>query len=636
MLSPPQVEAQEDGSIQVVFRAQQEPLVFEHLFRITADAIEEQLTVTNSGQESISLRESAFGFTRTLLEGDTVPADVQGCRFCAIPYRRETVTGEFQDYTVADLLTKKGFFHFWSFSTSGIERHETSAFGSEGWAWVSADGDHTLLIVKYNPDAMEWSLLEPLRRADSTLLRFGGAGLWKLGDPEPAAVLQPGDSWRFGTTTYLPCRGGWKGAFRAFRDWMEAHGHRVAEGYNPPVHWNELYDNPLWWGPDTPERRQEVYQLSDMQAEAEKAAEIGCEALYLDPGWDTLFASSVWAKDRLGEQTEFARMLKERYGLQLALHNPLAAWCDIDGYPLEARRKDQNGQTLPSLCSASSAYLETKGQRLLQLCRDGASFLMYDGTMFTGECYDQTHGHSLPLTRHEHCMAYLKLIQTVKREFPDVLIELHDPVSGGMIVRYAPTYFLHGLPHSFDELWGYEYMWDPMDDLRSGRALSLYYVNLAYSIPIYLHIDLRKDNEHALMFWWYASTCRHLGVGGKHPDPVVWGAHKQAMQRYRSLKPFYTQGRFFGLDETVHAHTLPEYANPTLPTVAVLNVFNLAETEVEREIRFSLSEIGLPEGLRVYAPDTPCDQQGERITLWARLPGLGHQLILLEAGGHSP
>ena len=32
-----------------------------------------------------------------------------------------------------------------------------------------------------------------------------------------------------------------------------------------------------------------------------------------------------------------------------------------------------------------------------------------------------------------------------------------------------------------------------MDDLLSGRAVSLYYYNLAYGIPLYLHIGLKSD-----------------------------------------------------------------------------------------------------------------------------------------------
>lgn len=625
-------ERLEDGSMQVTLRAQRDALLVQHLFRVTASALEEQLTLTNTGEGELDLRDTAFGFGRTLRQDNALSPDLQGTRFCPIPYRREPVTGEFLDLAPDELLSRQGGFYFWSFQIPP-QRYETKAFGSEAWAWVEADGEHALLIAKYNPDAMEWALLEPFEREGTMHLRFGGAGLWKLGDPEPATRLSPGQSVRFGVTRFMPCRGGCKGAFRAFREWTESLGHRIPEGYNPPVHWNELYDNPLWWGPDTLERRQQFYQLADMQAEAHKAAEIGCEALYLDPGWDTLFASSIWAEDRLGTQREFLAWLQEQYGLQLALHNPLAGWCDVNGYPEEARRKAEDGQTLPSLCGASPAYLQTKAERLLQLCRDGASFLMYDGTMFTGECYDQSHGHSLPLTRHEYCQAILQLLQAVKREFPQVLIELHDPIVGGTNIRYAPTYFLHALPHSFDELWGYEYMWEPMDDLRSGRALSLYYFNLAYSIPIYLHIDLRKDNEHALVFWWYASTCRHLGVGGKHPDPKVWEAHKRAMHTYRSLKPFYTRGVFFGIDETVHAHTLGGDSLPEGQVVAVLNVFNLAETEVEREIRFDLDDIGLPRRLRVRTLDVPYHQRDGQMTLWVRLTALGHQLISLKVGG---
>ena len=67
-------------------------------------------------------------------------------------------------------------------------------------------------------------------------------------------------------------------------------------------------------------------------------------------------------------------------------------------------------------------------------------------------------------------------------------------------------------------------MWDPLNDIvvtgskyiTNMRAKSLYYYNLAYNIPLYLHINLKTDNANALAFWWYASTCRHLGIGGKY------------------------------------------------------------------------------------------------------------------------
>ncbi len=129
------------------------------------------------------------------------------------------------------------------------------------------------------------------------------------------------------------------------------------------------------------------------------------------------------------------------------------------------------------------------------------------------------------------------------------------------------------------------------------------------------------------MFWWYASTCQHLGVGGKHPDPKVWDAHKKAMRIYRRLKRFYTQGEFYGLDETVHAHVLRNTKLKTRNPIAVLNIFNLTATKVEREIRFKLSKIRLPNNLRVHCVGVPYRQDGDTITLWVRLPPLSHQLV---------
>ena len=163
-------------------------------------------------------------------------------------------------------------------------------------------------------------------------------------------------------------------------------------------------------------------------------------------------------------------------------------------------------------------------------------------------------------------------------------------------------------------------MWDPMDDIYSGRALSLYYVNLAYSIPIYLHIDLRKDNENALEFWWYASTCRHLGVGGRHPDERVWNAQKEAMRDYRRLKRFYTQGAFYGTDETVHAHTLADEGR------CVLNVFNLSDVAAEKEIRFRVGDVGLKAGGRISVSGAQWSMNGDELRLSLTIPARGHRL----------
>ncbi|MBI4530230.1 MAG: hypothetical protein HY709_01810, partial [Candidatus Latescibacteria bacterium] len=51
-------------------------------------------------------------------------------------------------------------------------------------------------------------------------------------------------------------------------------------------------------------------------------------------------------------------------------------------------------------------------------------------------------------------------------------------IAGGSGHHYTPVYYKYSLPGSYDEKWGFELMWQPMEDIRSGRARSLYYYNL--------------------------------------------------------------------------------------------------------------------------------------------------------------
>jgi len=113
---------------------------------------------------------------------------------------------------------------------------------------VWTEGGSSLLIAKYDPDSMEWSLLTPVTRAEpggqpETVLCFGGAGIWKHGSPQGALRLEPGKSFAFGETLLEVVDGDWKPAYRAYRDYTEGKGCRPRPGYDPPVHWNELYEN---------------------------------------------------------------------------------------------------------------------------------------------------------------------------------------------------------------------------------------------------------------------------------------------------------------------------------------------------------------------------------------------------------
>jgi hypothetical protein len=134
-------------------------------------------------------------------------------------------------------------------------------------------------------------------------------------------------------------------------------------------------------------------------------------------------------------------------------------------------------------------------------------------------------------------------------------------------------------------------MWDSMADIKALRCLSLYYSNLSSNIPFYLHVNLRGDNTDAIVLWWYASTCRHLGIGGTAKDPAVVAAEKAAMKRYRAAEDLYKRGEFFGISEEIHVHALGN-------RVAV-NVFNLDDRARIIEGSIRLSEIGLDPGARL-------------------------------------
>ena len=198
-------------------------------------------------------------------------------------------------------------------------------------------------------------------------------------------------------------------------------------------------------------------------------------------------------------------------------------------------------------------------------------------------CWSPDHGHCVPITREEHSAGIMKVVRAIKSEFPDLTIEAHDRIAG----EFLPLYYQHGPSEAHDELWGFEYMWDPYSDLLTGKALSLYEYNLAYDIPLYLHINSAHDSPTMLAFWWYASCCRHLGIGGLGPDDKQWPALVEAMRTYRRLQPWFARGRFIGLDVLTHLHVLDP------PGTAVLTAYNLNATRAKRSVTIETSTLGL-------------------------------------------
>ena len=535
--------------------------------------IAECISITNPGRSEETLIDFAFGLTRPIANSvGTVHPDLRDDRFVAIPFRHTPMDeADFDlDFAVEDLIRTPGRMQRTGPGPLEYPRRGFVAapyWASEGWAWIR-EGE-VLLVAAFSQERMFWSTIAPEFEPEETFLRFGGASMAAL-DPHSPLVLPPGGSLSLGVVQYEIAPGGINQACYAFRSLLDENGCRFPPGYNPPVHWNELYDNPEWslGTPGAPPgkrmTRPKTYTRSMLEEEAAKARDYRCESLYLDPGWDTDFGTLVWGEQWLGPRKDFVDAVREQYGLGVSLHCPLATWMAKDGrgvtdWPEESFQMDNQGNVVDgAVCIGSKQYLDAAEERLVSHCAEGVTFLMFDGNWWNGGCWNPNHGHPVPFTMEDQIQACVDLAQRVHRKYPAVLIEMHDMIAGGTRQRFTPVYYRYGLPGSYDENWGFELMWKAMDDIKTGRARSLFYYNLACNVPVYLHVDLRDDNINCLLLWWYASTCRHLGIGGTHPVPEIAEAQKRAMATYARYSRFFKRGDFFAMNEEVHIHVLPD------------------------------------------------------------------------------
>jgi hypothetical protein len=614
--------------------------------------MEETIRLTNEGDAAITVTEIECGFLRHVADGvGRLDGGCEGERLVAIPFRKRPTdpAGWVNDHGLGDLLRLAG-----REPRCDAEQHfgflPSRHWCSEAWAWTR--GAHSLALMSFCQERMVLSAVSAVTGPDGLSLRFGG--VYQTGqDGLPVVTLAPGATVEFGMMRYQNVAGGYREAAYAYRELLDAQGCRFPAGFNPPVHWNELYDNPEWWitAPGKMPKgsriatRHAVYTRADMEREAEKARDYHCESLYLDPGWDTTFASFQWDEARLGSAADFVKAMRERHGLAVSLHTPLATWMShkhgcchdqntLDYWPAAARRRLADGtvptnpDALAQICLGSRQYLDEAAKRLLALCEAGVVYLMFDGNWWNGGCHDPDHGHPVPYTREHHIRANVELAQRIHAKHPRVLIEMHDMLCGGAHPRMTPVYYKYGLPGSYDTNWGFELMWMPIEDLRQGRAQALYYYNLACNVPIYLHIDLRDDNPHCTFFWWFASTCRHLGIGGTHANPGVASAQREAMRRYRQLDALYKHGDFYGISEEIHIHVLPKENR------LVVDIFNLTDGERRIEGTMPAAQLGIAID-RYYR----CNERwarwaglgGGQLTVGCTLPAWGHQQVEMEA-----
>lgn len=582
-------------------------LYLEHSFTLweDTDAFVEQINISHRfGRDTHTITSINCGFRKVLFDEQMGNWRDRADQYAlsAIPLRR--YRGQVQDWHLSEYQATDLIPANWE----GNNLPDRSA---EAWSWT--DGAEGFVFAKYNQNQIEFSALSTefysggrargtshtvQAEVGSVCMRFGGASLI-LGAPGDLTIDAERPYILFGETSIVPFVGDWQAGHATYKKLLKARGHSTHSRYEPKLHWNELYE--LSWRGGTNAPLQELPQLLE---QATYAKGIGAEALYLDPVWDLYEGSSVWDSERLGPLSSFVDLMADDYGLEVALHIMVHTMSFGDDEAIFRRNREggivhwRTRYTGGFVCPASPVWQDIKTSRLVALAEAGVKFFMFDFLDYripethpndlhdesSEACWSPEHGHSVPMTLEEHAEGVVEVIRRVKRAHPEVIIEAHDRIAGGL-QDYLPLYFQHA-QDTFDEHWGFEYMWNSFMDLVSGKARSLYEYNLAYDIPLYLHINLGFDNEECLAFWWYASTCRHLGIGGIRPTSNLWAGHLAAIEQYKSISDILIKGDFVGLDERLHLHV-----NAVSGDFALL-AFNLGSEAVDLERSFPADVLG--------------------------------------------
>ena len=299
----------------------------EHTFDLPADRpiMEERFVVCNNSGSPVALCDFQASFMRPITDaaGQTLP-EMAKDRFVAVPLCARPDEGKpyYNDFSLSDLINTKGYEIHVMFD--GQAPHVPADHRqSEGWAWVH--GAHALGVFKFDQENMQWSILGVDKTEGAAKLRFGGAGMI-YGEPSDLGRMKRGQTVRLGLTRYETTPGGYENAMYAFRALLDEKGCRFPKGFNPPVHWEQLYDMEGAW-----DDRLHRYTKAIVEKEAAKGVAYSCEALYLDPGWDTGFATFLWGEEWLGPRKQFIEEMQAKYGLKVSLHTPLASWMSIGG-----------------------------------------------------------------------------------------------------------------------------------------------------------------------------------------------------------------------------------------------------------------------------------------------------------------
>ena len=209
----------------------------EHRFGVAPDsnALEEQITVTNLSSGVLDLSAARCGFVLPIaMSGTQSEQMLTEQTLAAVPFLREPSgnPSQYSEYSLGEILGRRFTSELWQGWTGfPVPLEPTAAYAAEGWIWRR--GGYGFLITKYSQTGMEWSLLDRLPLADSSVgFRWGGFGSYR-GNPDQSIWLSPTQSHRFGVIRLTPFTGDRHQGFYAFRKEMADRGHRHPGHFDP-------------------------------------------------------------------------------------------------------------------------------------------------------------------------------------------------------------------------------------------------------------------------------------------------------------------------------------------------------------------------------------------------------------------
>ncbi len=311
---------------QLTIRGRLAGLELEQTFTLPKDRpiLEERITLGNGTGAMIHLAKFEAGFSRRVADqsGRVLP-ELASDRMVAVPLRHRADSARVLDFSLAELIAEPGQEYRPAESWKRKKVVSADHRVAEGWAWTHRGA--SLGVFSFNQEMMRYSVVATEKGPAGITLRFGGAAMVS-GEPAALTRIAPGQTVDLGVTRYQSVRGGYVPAAYAFRAFLDENGCRFPASYDPPVHWEQLYDMEGAW-----DDRLHRYTRAVVEKEAVKGRAYHCEALYLDPGWDTSFGSFIWGQDWLGPQAAFADHIRTTYGLKLALHCPMPPWASSPG-----------------------------------------------------------------------------------------------------------------------------------------------------------------------------------------------------------------------------------------------------------------------------------------------------------------